>query len=294
MDFSGLLTLAVGFNAVYVIAKSKSDDTRPFFLMLDKISGFTKKTARIISAVKCMILKMSDIEPEITFSESFEKLMAYKENFFKEDSLKKYKNIINRKSLKKRQRKINTIEKRCASLPNSNNLYKVACISLFYSLYVLISAAYEYRCDMELNESLIIPNIFIPLLALICILEDWSRIRKIYLNMSILVLAVMSIVGILAVLLEHINMPFTIKYNHIYTIVTCFVAFLFYLIAAIMGYPLSLWYRLRVVLIFRKNKKDIKAYKVAREQIDEKLKMDRKILTEFAAELDKIIPSRKT
>jgi hypothetical protein len=260
--------LAVGFNAVYVVAKSKSDK-RHFFLLLNKISSVIKVTNKHI---RRSVAKIIGIETRVDY---YKKHTPMSEG----DKLsKKEKKIISSKNVENKRKKIETIKKRCDKLEharNINNLSKVALISLFYSACVLISAVYECRHNIALNENLVIPNILITVFALICLLGDWSCIKK-YLN---IILFAVSVMGVTVVVLGYI--PFSIKHNHIYTISVCFIGFIFYFIAAFVGYVGANWYYWRVSVIEKEINEIDEIIKTEKEE-DAKVKeevMDKNIFS---------------
>jgi hypothetical protein len=264
LDFSALLTLAVGFNAVYVMAKSKSDN-RLFFLLLDKISEVIKN---INERIRMAITKISTLAPRIDYFKQHTTIHTA-EKFSKKEN----KIMASAKKIRSKHSELITIEKQCNSLEhnacNTNNLYKIASISLLYSLCVLVLAVYERRCVLNLNDSLVIPNILISVFALICLLGDWSYMKK-HLNK---ILFIIFIIGIAVVLFE---VSFSIKYNHIYTIAACFIGFIFYFLATTVGYLVSKWYYYRRTVCIEK-------------EIDEIEKMIEEHLKKEDSELEKEI-----
>ncbi len=174
VDFSSLLTIAIGLNAAYIFITRKDDN-----VFLAYLNSLTEKAVKNIVGRKTKELQEeSELEAKLDFhlhdkdviSDQTPEMMEFK------GGCNVYLDKL--KTLRQKAESITSKHENNISMANeAKNLSKFATVATFYGIYVLLIAILEHKKKIDINESLLAVNALFIFYLILCVCWEYKCLK---------------------------------------------------------------------------------------------------------------------
>ena len=263
-NYTDLITLAIGFNIIYVVIKNESKNAL-FYLFLDHIN-FNKSYEYIENKMAFFSAKLGAIK----FLEN-SSIKDFQEIFKGKISLDKFNGLTERnKQIEILDDKHKKIKDR---LKQNQNLKLITLMLSIYGFYIALSIPYSIE---NLNESLVVSNSVILIFVILYLIDDifcWN-IRKILCVSCILSLILTVFITRKSLQAGAFNHDILYQ-NYWITVVVCYSGFIFYITVSILSALISCYFCCNIwlrSLWFEKDTNKIEqAVRVHKDEFDNKI-----------------------